>query len=64
MLVSIQRHYRGFNYQQEYETKEHFNADMEQEHKGNDEVCWAHLFDEHGGMVATYRRGYAMAEYV
>lgn len=39
MLTSIQRHYRGFNYQRDYETKEQFNEDMKKEHEGKDEIC-------------------------
>jgi len=64
MLTSIQHHYRGFNYQRDYETKEQFNKDMKKEHEGNDEICWALLFTDKGDKVAEYRRGYTMAQYV
>ena len=64
MFTSLQRHYRGFNFQRDYKTKELFNADMKREHEENDEICWAHLFTESGEKVAEYRRGYSMAEYV
>jgi hypothetical protein len=62
--TSIQSNFRGFNYQKDYGSKERFNEDMKKEHEGRDEICWAHLFTKGGEMVATYRRGYTMAEYL
>ena len=64
MFICIQRHFRGFNYQTDYVTTEKFNTDMQKDHEGEQEISWAHLFDEDGRMVATYRRGYTMAEYL
>ena len=64
MFTSIQRHWRGFNYQTDYQTKELFNEDMKKDAEGARAITWAHLFDEDGEMVATFKRGYTMAEYV
>lgn len=63
-LISVQRHFRGFSYQRNYDTKEQFNDDMKKEHEGSDEICWAFLFTDEGYMVAEYRRGYTMAQYI
>ena len=62
--TSIQHNFRGFNYQVDYASKESFNEEMKKEHEGNDDICWAHLFSKDGDMVATYKRGYTMAEYL
>lgn len=62
--TSIQRNFRGFNYQIDYASKKSFNEEMKREHEGLDGICWAHLFTKDGEMVATYKRGYTMAEYL
>ena len=64
MFTSIQKHYRGFYFKPDYRDKELFNEEMKKEHEGDNGICWAHLFNEDGKMVATYRRGYTMAEYL
>ena len=64
MFTSLQKHYRGFSYQKDYNSLESFNNDMKREHEGNDEICWAHLFNESGDRVAEYKRGYTMAQYL
>lgn len=58
--TSIQHNFRGFNYQIDYASKEGFNEDMKKSH----EICWAHLFTKDGDMVATYKRGCKMTEYL
>ena len=60
--TSIQRNFRGFNYKRDYQTKELFNDDMKQDHEGNSEIEWAHLFDKYGDKVAEYKRGCTMAQ--
>ena len=64
MYTSLQKHYRGFFFQRDYENKELFNEDMKFDADGKEEICWAHLFTEGGDKVAEYRRGYTMAEYL
>lgn len=64
MFISIQKHFRGFTFDRKYESVEEFDKDMKREHDEADEICWAHLFSINGDMVATYRRGYTMSEYL
>ena len=64
MYTSIQKHYRGFFFQRDYEDRELFNDDMKFHAEGPNEICWAFLLTESGEKVAEYRRGYSMAEYL
>ena len=63
-FTSLQRHFRGFNFQSDYGTKEQFNDDMKKVHEGSDDICWAVLYANNGDKVAEYKRGYTMAQYI
>jgi hypothetical protein len=58
MFNSMEKHYRGFCFQRKYEEIADFAADIERDEENEKAVSWAHLFNEDGDMIATYRRGY------
>lgn len=62
MFTSLERHYRGFTYKQEYPTVKLFNESMKKQLNGKDEVNWSYLFNEDGKMVASYKRGMVSVE--
>ena len=56
--TSIQRNYRGFNYQVDYNSVDDFLKEMKKEESGNRDICWAKCFDSKtGNQVAEYHRG-------
>ena len=60
---SLQKHYRNFCFQRDYDSKDDFNEDMKKDYEDGSEICWAFLFSDAGTLVAEYRRGFTMAEY-
>ena len=64
MFSSLERHFRGFTYKAEYESREFFNKKMKEGAEGSLDVTWAYLYNEDGQKVAEYRRGDAMGEYL
>lgn len=62
-FVSVERNMRGFSYHRDWKSiTEFWEAIIYQRDNENNEIEWARCFNEQGGEVAKYRRGYRIPE--
>ena len=64
VYASIMRMWRGINFHKDFKSIDEFRVEMEAIAEDSSSICWAHLFDESGKMVATYKRGYEEIEII